>query len=203
MDILMPASGYQGSDYPSVDLRPVGLGIFSGDGSNWVKPFRLRGRFSADSEWKSWTNHVLLIGGAVLKEAGIFDAVRAFRETVTFSDEAFKAMLESFLPQTNTFVVTNGEIGFSLKELSAVTGLPILGKLYEEFMPIDSVLEEQSEEFRLLYFQLIAFYDFLKEKEGSKVRSSSWKSSGSSFFNSFDDMESAVSLLTALPKRTG
>ena len=70
------------------------------------------------------------------------------------------AMLESFLPQTNTFIVTNGEIGFSLKELSVITGLPILGKLYEEFMPIDSVLEEQSEEFRRLYFQLVAFYDF-------------------------------------------
>ena len=83
------------------------------------------------------------------------------------------AMLESFLPQTNTFVVTNGEIGFSLKELSAITGLPILSNLYEEFMPIDSVLEEQSEEFRLLYFQLVAFYDFLKEKEGLKVRCSS------------------------------
>ena len=49
MDILMLASCYQGSDHPSVDLRPVGLGIFKGDGSNWVKPFRLRGRFSADS----------------------------------------------------------------------------------------------------------------------------------------------------------
>ncbi|MDL1139804.1 hypothetical protein PS029_20785 [Yersinia pestis] len=194
MDLLMPSSGYQGSDYPSVDLRPVGLGIFSGDGSNWIKPFRLRGRFNADSEWKSWTDRVLLIGGAVLKEAGIFDAVRAFRETVIFSDEAFMAMLESFLPQTNTFVVTNGEIGFSLKELSAITGLPILGKLYEEFMPIDSVLEGQSEEFRLLYFQLVAFYDFLKEKEGLKVRSSSWKSFSSSFPNFFDSRESSDSV---------
>ena len=53
LDMLMPASGRQGSDYPSFDLRPVGLGIFSGDGSSWVKPFRLRGRFSADSDWKS------------------------------------------------------------------------------------------------------------------------------------------------------
>ena len=34
MDMLMPASGYQGSDHPLVDLRPVGLGIFKGDGSN-------------------------------------------------------------------------------------------------------------------------------------------------------------------------
>ena len=103
------------------------------------------------------------------------------------------AMLESFLPQTNTFVVTNGEIGFSLKELSAITGLPILGNLYEEFMPIDSVLEEQSEEFRLLYFQLVAFYDFLKEKEGSKVRCSSWRSGSFLSSNFFDSGESSES----------
>ena len=103
------------------------------------------------------------------------------------------AMLESFLPQTNTFVVTNGEIGFPLKELSAITGLPILGNLYEEFMPIDSVLEEQSEEFRLLYFQLVAFYDFLKEKEGSKVRCSSWRSGSFLSSNFFDIGESSES----------
>ncbi|XXG62824.1 hypothetical protein AAC387_Pa05g1128 [Persea americana] len=155
MDILMPASGYQGSDHSSVDLRPV--------------------------------------GGAILKEAEIFDAVRAFRQTAVFSDEAFMAMLESFLPQTNTFVVTNIEIGFSLKELSAITGLPILGNLYEEFVPIDNVLEEQSEEFRLLYFQLVAFYDFLKEKEGSKVRCSSWRSGSFLSFNFFDNGESSES----------
>ena len=146
----------------------MGVGFFSCDGNNWVKPFQLCGRFSADSNWKSWTDRILLIGGVVLKEAGIFDAVRAFRETVTFFDEAFMAMLESFLPQTNTFVVTIGEIGFSLKELSAITGLPILGKHYEEFMPIDSVLDEQSEEFRLLYFQLVAFYDFLRRMMARK-----------------------------------
>ncbi|MBY3556095.1 hypothetical protein HGI15_22435, partial [Modestobacter lapidis] len=163
-------------------------------GSSWMKPFRLRGRFSVDSSWESWTDHILQIGGAILKEAEIFDAVRAFRQTVVFSDEAFMAMLESFLPQTNTFIVTNGEIGFSLKELSAITGLPILGKLYEEFMPIDSVLEEQSEEFRLLYFQLVAFYDFLKEKEGPKVRCSSWKSFGSLSPNFFGGEESSESM---------
>ena len=49
MDMLMPASNYQGSDHPPVDLRPVGLGIFKGNSSNWVKPLRLRGCFSVDS----------------------------------------------------------------------------------------------------------------------------------------------------------
>ena len=32
-----------------------------------------------------------------MKESKIFYAIRAFRETVIFSDEAFMAMLESFL----------------------------------------------------------------------------------------------------------
>ena len=79
MDILMPTNGYQGSDHPSVNLRPVGLGIFKGDGSNRVKPFRLRGRFSANSSWESWTDHILQVVDAILKEAKVFDAVRAFR----------------------------------------------------------------------------------------------------------------------------
>ena len=59
MDMLIPASGYQGSDYLSVDLRPMGLDIFRGDGSNWVKPLWLRGRFNVESYWKSWIDHVL------------------------------------------------------------------------------------------------------------------------------------------------
>lgn len=40
------------------------------------------------------------------------------------------AMVESFLPYTNTFIVTNGEIDFTLNEPSAITGLLILGELY-------------------------------------------------------------------------
>ncbi|XXG53637.1 hypothetical protein AAC387_Pa03g1702 [Persea americana] len=113
---------------------------------------------------------------------------------MVFSDMAFVAMLESFLPQTNTFIVMNDEMGFFLKELSAIIGLPNLGNLYEEFMPIDSVLKEQSEEFGLLYFQHVAFYDFLKEKEGSKVRYSSWRSGSVLSSNFFDSGESSESM---------
>ena len=61
-------------------------------------------------------------------------------------------------------------------------------------MTIDKALEEQSEEFRLLYFQLIAFYDFLKENEGSKVRSSSWRSLSPSFSNYFNNRETSDSI---------
>ncbi|KAJ8635794.1 hypothetical protein MRB53_010061 [Persea americana] len=173
----------------------IKTGVFVGGPSGFAEksPARMDILMLASSYQGSYHSSVDLrpVGGAILKEAEIFYAVRAFRQTVVFSDEGFMAMLESFLPQTNTFVVTNGEIGFSLKELSAITGMPILGNLYEEFMPIDSVLEEQSEEFRLLYFQLVAFYDFLKENEGSKVRCSSWRSGSFLSSNFFDNGESS------------
>ena len=129
IDMLIPPGGYQDSDHPSVDLRLVGFVIFRGDGNNRVKPFRLRGRFSADLDQTSWTDHVLQAAGAILKETGILDGVHAFQETVISSDEAFMAILESFLPQTNTFIVTNGEIYFSLKGPIAIIGLPILETL--------------------------------------------------------------------------
>ena len=75
-----------------------------------------------------------------MNPASIFVAICAFRETVHFSNEAFRAIVESFVPQANTFIVTNGETGFTLKEQSVITGLLILGELYEEFMPIEEVL---------------------------------------------------------------
>ncbi|KAJ8622103.1 hypothetical protein MRB53_030632 [Persea americana] len=60
-------------------------------------------------------------------------------------------------------------------------------------MPIDCVLEEQSKEFWLQYFQLVTFYDFLKE-EGSKVKSSNWKSFSSLSPSFFDSKESSDSM---------
>ena len=97
------------------------------------------------------------IGGIILKEAKEFYVVCAFKETVVFPDEAFMAMVVSFLPQTNTFIVIHGEIGLTFKELSAITELPIIGKRDEEFMTINKVVEEQPEAFQLLYFQLVDF----------------------------------------------
>ena len=65
-----------------------------------------------------------------MRQLGIFGAVHGFHETVDFSDEAFIAIVESFLPQTNTFIVTNGDIEFTLNERSGITGLLILGEPY-------------------------------------------------------------------------
>ena len=45
-----------------------------------------------------------------------------------------------------------------------------------------------------MYFRLVAFYYFLKENEGSKVRCSSWKSGSSLSSNFFDSGESSESM---------
>lgn len=43
--------------------------------------------------------------------------------------------------------MTNGELGFFLREFKEITDLPIIGELYEEYVPLDSELEAESEEF--------------------------------------------------------
>lgn len=50
----MSTETYQHSNYHLVDLRPAGLDIFKGDGSNWIKLFILRGCVSVDTNRESW-----------------------------------------------------------------------------------------------------------------------------------------------------
>lgn len=66
--------------------------------------------------------------------------------------EVMGAILESYWPATNTFVTPNDELDFSLKEMKETTGLPILGELFEQYVPLDSELAAESKEFRFLFF---------------------------------------------------
>lgn len=81
------------------------------------------------------------------------------------------AMMETFLPHTNTFNVTNREIGFTLKEIKDITGLPILRELYEEFVPTTEIPSQQSPTFQLGYLQVIAMFDYIRQKTKKKKRS--------------------------------
>lgn len=44
-------------------------------------------------------------------------------------------MLRAFCPASNTCLTPVGEFGLSLLEMKAIIGLPILGDLYEEYVP--------------------------------------------------------------------
>lgn len=52
-----------------------------------------------------------------------------------------RAILECYWLANNTFVMPNDELGFSLREMKDIIGLPILGELYEEHVPLDNELQ--------------------------------------------------------------
>lgn len=47
--------------------------------------------------------------------------------------------------------------------MEEITGLPILGELYEEHVPLDSELAAESEEFRALFFLVMSFFEHTRE----------------------------------------
>ncbi|KAH7838033.1 hypothetical protein Vadar_021226 [Vaccinium darrowii] len=64
---------------------------------------------------------------------------RIFKTQYGFSGYAmninvFKALLERWSPDTNTFHASYGELGFSLWDLHRISGLPILGEFYEDWL---------------------------------------------------------------------
>lgn len=47
--------------------------------------------------------------------------------------------------------------------MKETTGLPILGELFEQYVPLDSELTAESKEFRLLFFLVMAFFEYTRE----------------------------------------
>ena len=64
-------------------------------------------------------------------------------------------MLETFLSRSYTCVVPNGELGFTRHEMANISGLPVVGDLYEEYVPTIDDIKGESEDFRLLYTDLL------------------------------------------------
>lgn len=93
-----------------------------------------------------------------LRATEMYDMIWAFKYRFELANrEVMRAIIECFWPVTNNFVTPKGELRFSVKEIKEVTGLLIFGEIYEEYLPIESELEAESEEFRALFFQLWPF----------------------------------------------
>lgn len=81
--------------------------------------------------------------------------------------------MESFCPATNTFITPNFELGFSLLEINEIVGLPILGDLYEEFIPFDVHLASEFEEF-IVVFQQVFSLAKMSRNEHQKAKANLW-----------------------------
>ncbi|KAI8548161.1 hypothetical protein RHMOL_Rhmol07G0250800 [Rhododendron molle] len=112
------------------------------EGVGWDSSFNIRGTSSHLQEpmWLFWLSDVLSSFAPILEKAGIYSAVYISQFSYTRNINVFKAFLERWSPDTNTFHATYGEVGFSLWDLHRVSGLPILGGLYEEYTPTNDIL---------------------------------------------------------------
>jgi len=82
-----------------------------------------------------WTKRVLTCFEEPLQQVGIFGAVGVSQFPYHFDVNVWRAFCEFWGPLTNTLHHGTGEVGISLHDLERVGGLPILGDIYEEFLP--------------------------------------------------------------------
>lgn len=129
------------------------VGVLKNDGSGWVSKHGGHNFFHASLDFTSWTIRTLINHKDILTSATIYDAIWAFKDRLELANmEVMRAIIECFWLASNTFVTPNGELEFYLKEKKEITGLPILGDIYEEYLSIESELEAAFEEFRALFF---------------------------------------------------
>ena len=71
----------------------------------------------------------------LLRQTGLYRAVRAIQYGIPQSSHHFYGVLERYNPWVFTFFTPVGEIGFALYELYEVSGLVIGDAPYEEYIP--------------------------------------------------------------------
>ena len=105
---------------------------------------KVRGDFPTDfpgwvhSTDKSWwgrmVSFVLTELGDLLKQVGLYHAVRAIQYGLLQSSHHFYGGLECYNPLMGTFFIPVGEMGFAPHELYEVLGLVIGDAPYEEYV---------------------------------------------------------------------
>ncbi|KAJ8434538.1 hypothetical protein Cgig2_004304 [Carnegiea gigantea] len=102
---------------------------------NWRPTFQFRGPSTFMLGVMEWTKRVLTHFEEPLKQAGIFGVVGVSQFPYHFDANVWWASCELWGPLTNTLHHGAGKVGISLYDLEQVGGLPILGDIYEKFLP--------------------------------------------------------------------
>ncbi|KAJ8439010.1 hypothetical protein Cgig2_028456 [Carnegiea gigantea] len=105
-----------------------------------------------------WTKRVLTRFEETLKQVGIFGAVGVSQFPYHFDANVWRAFCELWGPLTNTLHHGAGEVSISLYDLERVGGLPILGDIYEEFLPQNKDLVSAAAELLHIHAELCEFH---------------------------------------------
>jgi len=101
-----------------------------------------------------WTEYILKYFKHTLSSADIYGAVGISYYPYHFDRNVWRAFCELWGPLTNTLHHGAGEVGISLYDLEKIGGLPILGVIYEEFLPHNEDLMD-AEKFSLVVLELL------------------------------------------------
>ncbi|KAL2518077.1 Aminotransferase-like [Abeliophyllum distichum] len=104
----------------------------------WGSALSSRGEASYLSkfwEWSVWIHKLLVKRNLPDLASTVYSATKDYSRP----NSVYRALCEIWCPNTNTFIITNGEVGISLWDIREITGLSIRGDYYEEFQEDDYV----------------------------------------------------------------
>ena len=105
--------------------------------------FRTRGHLIAHPGYEAWANRILERHKETLKAVGLFKAIAATSSYFCREPWVYKGFLNHWSSITNTFHLPYGEMSISLWDLNRIAGLPIRGRIYDEWVPSDEELSRK------------------------------------------------------------
>nr|CAD1831615.1 unnamed protein product [Ananas comosus var. bracteatus] len=115
------------------DIHCLGLRILQGRPS-W-RGFKTLGDRTALDVLVEWRDDVIRRFEGPLHSSDILGGIITFRDRYELDSRIFKGLIEAWCLETNTFYFPYGEVGISLWDINVLGGIPILGDMYEEFVP--------------------------------------------------------------------
>ncbi|XP_020528084.1 uncharacterized protein LOC18442492 isoform X2 [Amborella trichopoda] len=125
----------------SEDLPTLGKRMAKTRGLVWSPSgLRMQGEHQFLKGYTPWTLEVLLVYEDVLKLSSLLTAVQSSAGYFDRCANTMRALLEIWSHASNTWLFGHGEGGISLLDLHFIGGLPLVGAMYDEFVPHNSVI---------------------------------------------------------------
>ncbi|XP_074288215.1 uncharacterized protein LOC141613382 [Silene latifolia] len=170
----LPTQPMQDEIFPLLGRR-----IISGDTRWGCRVIQIPGESTYVAGYWEWTEDVLARYGAVLKNCSIYDAVYASLYSYVREPCILRAFLEAWCSTTNTLHTMFGEFSISLWDLHRLSGLPILGSIYDEAVPsYDNLHALDAQGVRVIpracHFLLVVYHRLKMQSGGKGVTSQQW-----------------------------
>lgn len=118
---------YQAVEVPNVPLLSE---ILSHNNSqSWHSKVHFKGWKQPQKRWDEWIDKLAGKYGFKWNQAGICDAIMSSRYGIQCSRDLVLGSVESWCPETNTFVFPWGEGTVTLEDVMILGGFPVLGEL--------------------------------------------------------------------------